>query len=58
MAPYLLPARQLSTVTVTEFGICERFTMARRDDVDFRAVEVPASYYPAGGSPRESWRTL
>jgi hypothetical protein len=32
--------------------------MARPDDVEFRAVEVPASYYPAGGSPREAWETL
>lgn len=43
---------------VEEFGICETFKMARPDDVEFRDVEVPASYYPAGGSPRESWRTL
>jgi predicted dehydrogenase len=43
---------------VEEFGICETFKMARPDDVEFRDVEVPAQYYPAGGSPRESWRTL
>jgi predicted dehydrogenase len=43
---------------VEEFGICETFKMARPDDVEFRDVEVPASYYPAGGSTRESWRTL
>ena len=43
---------------ISEFGICETFTMARPDDVEFRAVEVPASYYPAGGSPREAWETL
>jgi hypothetical protein len=43
---------------VEEGGICETFKMARPDDVEFRDVEVPASYYPAGGSPRESWRTL
>ena len=43
---------------VEEFGICETFKVARPDDVEFREVEVPASYYPAGGSPRESWRTL
>jgi predicted dehydrogenase len=43
---------------VEEFGICETFKMARPDDVEFREVEVPARYYPAGGSPRESWRTL
>jgi predicted dehydrogenase len=43
---------------VEEGGICETFKLARPDDVEFRETEVPASYYPAGGSPRESWRTL
>ena len=43
---------------VEEFGICETLKMARPDDVEFREVEVPARYYPPGGSPRESWRTL
>ncbi len=43
---------------VEESGICEILKMARPDDVEFREVEVPARYYPPGGSPRESWRTL
>jgi predicted dehydrogenase len=43
---------------VEEFGICETFRMARPDDVEFRDVQVPPAYYPAGGSTRESWRTL
>ncbi|HTS95003.1 MAG TPA: Gfo/Idh/MocA family oxidoreductase [Streptosporangiaceae bacterium] len=43
---------------IEEFGICETLKMARPDDVEFRDVEVPAAYYPPGGSPRESWRTL
>jgi peptide/nickel transport system permease protein len=43
---------------VEEFGICETLKMARPDDVEFRDIEVPARYYPPGGSPRESWRTL
>ncbi len=43
---------------VEESGICETFKMARPDEVEFREVEVPARYYPPGGSPRESWRTL
>jgi predicted dehydrogenase len=43
---------------IEEFGICETLKVARPDDVEFREVEVPASYYPPGGSPRESWRTL
>jgi predicted dehydrogenase len=43
---------------VEESGICETLKMARPADVEFREVEVPARYYPPGGSPRESWRTL
>jgi len=43
---------------IEESGICETLKMARPDDVEFREVEVPARYYPPGGSPRESWRTL
>ncbi len=43
---------------IEEFGTCETFKMARPDDVEFRDVAVPASYYPPGGSPQESWRTL
>ncbi len=43
---------------VEESGICETLRLARPDDVEFREVEVPARYYPPGGSPRESWRTL
>jgi predicted dehydrogenase len=43
---------------IEEFGICETLKVAWRDDVEFREIEVPASYYPPGGSPRESWRTL
>jgi predicted dehydrogenase len=43
---------------VEENGICETFKVARPDAVEFRDAQVPASYYPPGGSPRESWRTL
>ncbi len=43
---------------IEEFGICETLKVARPDSVEFMEVQVPQSYYPAGGSPRESWRTL
>ena len=43
---------------VEEFGICETLKLAKPDDVEFREVEIPEEYYPVGGSPRESWRTL
>jgi predicted dehydrogenase len=43
---------------VEEFGVCETLKGATPDDVEFRPMEVPASFYPRGGSPRESWRTL
>jgi predicted dehydrogenase len=43
---------------VEESGICETLKVARADAVEFKEVEVPPRYYPPGGSPRESWRTL
>ena len=43
---------------VEEFGICETLKVAKPDDVEFREVEIPEEFYPVGGSPRESWRTL
>jgi predicted dehydrogenase len=43
---------------VEESGRCETLKLAKPDDVEFREVEVPVRYYPPGGSPRESWRTL
>jgi len=39
-------------------NLARSLKVARPDDVEFKEVEVPQSYYPAGGSPRESWRTL
>ncbi len=43
---------------VEEFGICEVLRGAKPDAVEFVPIEVPAAFYPPGGSPRESWRTL
>jgi len=43
---------------VEEAGICETLKTATADRVEFREVEVPAKFYPPGGTPRESWRTL
>ncbi|MFN8573479.1 MAG: Gfo/Idh/MocA family oxidoreductase [Gemmatimonadaceae bacterium] len=43
---------------VEEFGICEVLRGAKPDAVEFVPIEVPAEFYPPGGSPRESWRTL
>jgi predicted dehydrogenase len=43
---------------VEERGICETLHVASPDEVEFREVEIPAGYYPPGGSRRESWRTL
>jgi predicted dehydrogenase len=43
---------------VEEFGICETLKGAKPDGVEFRDITVPQEYYPVGGSPRESWRTL
>lgn len=43
---------------VEEFGVAETLRIATPDQVEFKPVEVPARFYPAGGSPRESWRSL
>ncbi|MGQ0639654.1 MAG: Gfo/Idh/MocA family protein [Gemmatimonadaceae bacterium] len=43
---------------VEERGVCESIKLATKDAVEFREVDVPQQFYPPGGSPRESWRTL
>jgi len=43
---------------VEERGICETLRAATADAVEFEELEIPARFYPAGGSARESWRTL
>jgi len=43
---------------VEENGICETLRAAKPDAVEFRELEVPARFYPHGGTARESWRTL
>jgi predicted dehydrogenase len=43
---------------VEENGICEVLRSARPDAVEFREMTVPERFYPPGGNPRESWRTL
>ncbi|HKX17856.1 MAG TPA: Gfo/Idh/MocA family oxidoreductase [bacterium] len=43
---------------VEENGIAETIRIATPDQVEFREVEVPKHFYPAGGHPREKWRTL
>src|SRR5262249_45852683 len=43
---------------VEEHGVCETLKAATPDQVEFRDLEVPQRFYPPGGSPHESWRTL
>jgi predicted dehydrogenase len=43
---------------VEEFGVAETIKVATPDAVEFRELEIPSRFYPAGGHPRESWRTL
>jgi predicted dehydrogenase len=43
---------------VEEFGVAETVKLATPDDVEFKQVEIPQQFYPAGGHPRESWRSL
>jgi predicted dehydrogenase len=43
---------------VEENGICESLKAATADQVEFRELDVPARFYPPGGSKTESWRSL
>ena len=43
---------------VEERGVAETIHVATPDDVEFRELPIPARFYPAGGHPRESWRSL
>jgi predicted dehydrogenase len=43
---------------VEEFGIAETMKVATPDAVEFKQVEIPQRFYPAGGHPGESWRSL
>ena len=43
---------------VEENGICEVLKAATGDQVEFRELEIPARFYPPGGTRQESWRSL
>jgi hypothetical protein len=43
---------------VEEYGVAETIKVATPGEVEFRELEIPARFYPAGGHPRELWRTL
>jgi predicted dehydrogenase len=43
---------------VEEHGVAETIRLARPDAVEFDAAEIPQHFYPSGGHPRESWRSL
>ncbi len=43
---------------VEENGICESLKAATADQVEFRELDIPATFYPPGGSKTESWRSL
>ena len=43
---------------VDEFGICETIKTARKDAVEFVEQEIPARFFPPGGSSREPWDYL
>jgi predicted dehydrogenase len=43
---------------VEEGGIPETIKVATPEQVEFRELEIPESFYPSGGHPRESWRSL
>ncbi len=43
---------------VEESGIAETIRVATPDAVEFRQLDVPQQFFPAGGAPTESWRSL
>jgi predicted dehydrogenase len=43
---------------VEEKGVCEVLRAAKPAAVEFEELTVPERFYPPGGTPRESWRTL
>ena len=43
---------------VEEGGICQTIKTATKDSVEFVEREIPQSYFPAGGTSRESWPFL
>ncbi len=43
---------------IEEFGVAETIKVATPDDVEFRELEIPERFYPAGGNPNEAWQTL
>jgi predicted dehydrogenase len=43
---------------IEEFGVAETIKIATPDAVEFKQVEIPQHFYPTGGHPRESWRSL
>jgi len=43
---------------VEEFGVAETIKVATPDAVEFKQLEIPERFYPRGGHPRESWRSL
>jgi predicted dehydrogenase len=43
---------------VEEFGVAETIRVATPDAVEFKELQIPQKFYPKGGHPRESWRSL
>jgi predicted dehydrogenase len=43
---------------VEESGICQTIKTATKDEVEFVEREIPAQYFPAGGTSRDPWPFL
>ncbi len=43
---------------IEEFGVAETIKVATPDEVEFKEMEIPQRFYPPGGTPTESWRSL
>jgi predicted dehydrogenase len=43
---------------VEEGGVAETVKVATPSEVEFKELQIPPQFYPPGGHPRESWRSL
>jgi len=43
---------------IEEFGVAETIKVAKPDSVEFEQLEIPARFFPTGGHPGESWRSM
>jgi predicted dehydrogenase len=43
---------------IQEYGVAETIKVAKPDSVEFKQLEIPERFFPTGGHPGESWRSM